>query len=94
MSSKEKPGWKNLTIGGVLLEPGTSRRYRTGDWRADLKPVVDRQKCTNCLLCWVYCPEPTIHRREGWVEIDYTYCKGCGICAEECPVKAISMVGE
>jgi Pyruvate/2-oxoacid:ferredoxin oxidoreductase delta subunit len=26
------------------------------------------------------------------VEIDLTYCKGCGICAEECPAKAITMV--
>jgi pyruvate ferredoxin oxidoreductase delta subunit len=27
-------------------------------------------------------------------EIDYRYCKGCGICAEECPTKAIAMVDE
>jgi pyruvate ferredoxin oxidoreductase delta subunit len=26
------------------------------------------------------------------VEIDLEYCKGCGICAEECPTKAIRMV--
>ena len=26
------------------------------------------------------------------VEIDLEYCKGCGICAEECPAKAITMV--
>ncbi|MBU4368393.1 4Fe-4S binding protein, partial [Patescibacteria group bacterium] len=25
---------------------------------------------------------------------DYDICKGCGICAEECPVKAIEMVKE
>jgi len=24
-------------------------------------------------------------------EIDLVYCKGCGICMEECPVKAIKM---
>jgi pyruvate ferredoxin oxidoreductase delta subunit len=26
--------------------------------------------------------------------IDYDYCKGCGICAVECPRKAIEMVPE
>jgi Pyruvate/2-oxoacid:ferredoxin oxidoreductase delta subunit len=26
--------------------------------------------------------------------INYDYCKGCGICAEECPVKCIAMVEE
>jgi len=28
------------------------------------------------------------------VEIDLDYCKGCGVCAEECPAKAITMVRE
>jgi Pyruvate:ferredoxin oxidoreductase and related 2-oxoacid:ferredoxin oxidoreductases, delta subunit len=27
-------------------------------------------------------------------EINYDYCKGCGICANECPTKAIEMVPE
>ncbi|MEM0469142.1 MAG: 4Fe-4S binding protein, partial [Pyrobaculum sp.] len=26
--------------------------------------------------------------------IDYTYCKGCGICSDVCPAKAIEMVQE
>ena len=28
------------------------------------------------------------------VGIDYHHCKGCGICAQECPCGAIDMVGE
>jgi len=31
---------------------------------------------------------------EGMYEIDLKYCKGCGICAEECARKAIRMVDE
>jgi Pyruvate/2-oxoacid:ferredoxin oxidoreductase delta subunit len=26
--------------------------------------------------------------------VDLDYCKGCGICAEECPSKCIAMVEE
>jgi len=28
------------------------------------------------------------------IGIDYEHCKGCGICARECPRKAVSMVEE
>jgi len=27
-------------------------------------------------------------------DINYRHCKGCGICVEECPVKAIEFVQE
>ena len=38
-------------------------------------------------------PEGVV-KRSIPVEIDLDYCKGCGICAEECPGKAIEMVEE
>ncbi|MFQ5845859.1 MAG: 4Fe-4S binding protein, partial [Planctomycetota bacterium] len=41
---------------------------------------------------WLYCPEGCITR--GTYEIDAAYCKGCGICAEECRRGAIRMVRE
>jgi len=86
--------WKELPGAPVITEGGSSIRYKTGNWRA-LKPTLDSSKCIKCLLCWFYCPEPAIIRREDdSVEIDYNYCKGCGICAHECPVKAITMVEE
>jgi Pyruvate/2-oxoacid:ferredoxin oxidoreductase delta subunit len=30
-----------------------------------------------------------VKKREDCYEIDYDYCKGCGICFEECPRGAI-----
>jgi pyruvate ferredoxin oxidoreductase delta subunit len=88
-----KSGWRELPIGGNLYEPGSSLKYKTGSWRI-FRPVLDEAKCTRCLLCWIYCPEPSIDRLKDRVEINYDFCKGCGICAAECPVKAIQMVEE
>ena len=47
----------------------------------------------------MYCPDMAIKVKDGKREqFDYDYCKGCGICALECPgkkgVKAIVMVEE
>ncbi len=86
--------WKDLPIGGIINKPGNSMEVKTGSWRA-LKPVIDLDKCIKCLLCWIYCPDNAIIRRDDdYVEVDYVYCKGCGICANECPTKAIEMVEE
>lgn len=67
---------------------------KTGFWRT-FRPIVDYSKCTQCTLCWIYCPDGAITRQEDdSPEIDYDYCKGCGVCANECPVKAITMQRE
>ena len=77
-----------------LSKPAPGSAGKTGTWR-DARPVIDESKCTRCLLCWLYCPEDTILRREDdMVYVDYEYCKGCGICANVCPVNAIEMVPE
>jgi len=47
------------------------------------------------MICWVFCPDGAIQIEDGKVVgIDLAHCKGCGICAEECPRKAVSMVEE
>jgi pyruvate ferredoxin oxidoreductase delta subunit len=46
------------------------------------------------MFCWVYCPDGIVRLKDEKIEIDLKYCKGCGICAEECPRKAIEMVEE
>lgn len=48
--------------------------------------------CTQCDTCMVYCPEGVIRRREGGYDIDIDYCKGCGLCATECPRHAMEMI--
>lgn len=51
--------------------------------------------CNQCDTCWLYCPDVSVRRldHEGY-EFDYDYCKGCGLCAEECPREAISIEEE
>lgn len=74
-------------------KPSPGEAGRTGDWRSQT-PVIDHDKCPQkdtCLYCWLYCPDGLISR-EFPLEIDLEYCKGCGVCAEECPRKAITMV--
>ena len=90
---EEKPGWTSLPIGAVLVTPGSAERNKTGTWRLK-RPVLDAKKCTNCLICWIYCPEPAILRGSKTIEFSYDYRKGCGICAAECPLKAIVMEEE
>ena len=70
-----------------------TRSNKTGSWRS-IKPIVVRDKCSSCLLCWKFCPEPCIEIVDGIPVIDYDYCKGCGICIEICPKGAIVFAEE
>ncbi len=65
---------------------------KTGTWRV-FKPILNKEKCVRCWRCWVFCPDLAISRGDYPV-IDYEYCKGCGICANECPTNAIKMERE
>jgi len=48
--------------------------------------------CTKCDTCLVYCPEGIITRAtSGFYRVDSAYCKGCGVCVEECPRRAMEM---
>ncbi len=73
--------------------PGSSVANKTGGWRVN-RPVLDLKKCTNCLLCWFYCPDGSIARGGKTVLLSLDYCKGCGVCASVCAPKAIRMERE
>ena len=51
-------------------------------------------KCVGCELCYLYCPDGVISINDGKAAIDYDFCKGCGICAKICRIKAIEMEAE
>ena len=46
-------------------------------------------------MCRMVCPEGCISETEDeFFTPDYSYCKGCGLCAGECPVDGITMEQE
>ncbi len=87
-------GWKKLNLGAAITEPGSASLFKTGSWRTQ-RPVLDKEACIRCGKCWIYCPEAAYSPNgDGYFICNLDYCKGCGICAEECPVGAITMVLE
>jgi 2-oxoacid:acceptor oxidoreductase delta subunit (pyruvate/2-ketoisovalerate family) len=52
--------------------------------------------CFECDNCYGVCPDNAVIKLGPGrrFEFNYDYCKGCGICAQECPCGAIAMVPE
>jgi pyruvate ferredoxin oxidoreductase delta subunit len=87
--------WQEVEPGGIISEPGNASSYHTGTWRSQ-RPVYLEEKCIRCWRCYIMCPDSAIsgdteNNRMVW---NYDYCKGCGICAYECPVDAIDITEE
>ncbi|PID96708.1 MAG: glutamate synthase [Actinomycetales bacterium] len=52
--------------------------------------------CFKCDNCFGVCPDNAVKKvdfAKGYA-IDYDFCKGCGLCVEECPCGSIEMVSE
>ncbi len=88
---KKKQNYQDIPIAGQITNPGSSLMNKTGSWKS-FRPIHDKEKCINCMICYAFCPEEAIIVEDGKVVgVNLDYCKGCGICAKECPVKAFTM---
>jgi 2-oxoacid:acceptor oxidoreductase delta subunit (pyruvate/2-ketoisovalerate family) len=85
LDSKYEACWSDADIELLCLD--------SGSWRIK-RPVLDKEKCTYCGLCYLYCPPQCMLDKRDHFEPNLAYCKGCGICARECPKDAIIMVSE
>jgi pyruvate ferredoxin oxidoreductase delta subunit len=82
---------KKYPVVTSISYPKKGAMGKTGSWRV-FRPQFDKDKCVKCLRCWVFCPEGAVKKnKDGTVSIDMDYCKGCGVCAKVCKVKAITM---
>jgi Pyruvate/2-oxoacid:ferredoxin oxidoreductase delta subunit len=56
--------------------------------------------CLACDNCWTLCPDVAVLKTHETASdgshyvFDYSYCKGCGLCAHECPSGYIVMRDE
>ena len=79
------------------IKPGPpDQRFAPREAIASAKRCFHCGICTFCYQCYDYCPDVSIRMDRGRKhrEIDYDHCKGCGICAQECPRGAIGWAKE
>jgi NADPH-dependent glutamate synthase beta subunit-like oxidoreductase len=48
-------------------------------------------RCTFCDNCFQFCPDMAVRHVPGGYAIAAEYCKGCGLCVQECPTGSIAM---
>ena len=58
--------------------------------------LFEARRCLSCGNCYGICPDNAITELGPGkrFEFKYDYCKGCAMCATECPCGAIMMVAE
>ena len=77
---------------GPSFDAGFLTSVNSG-WRTE-KPTICENTCIGCWHCYLCCPDGVILKNGKIIEIDYDFCKGCGICARICPKQAITMTKE
>ncbi|MEC5317787.1 4Fe-4S dicluster-binding protein [Brenneria populi subsp. brevivirga] len=83
---RQWPAAPQLTSGYLVTE--------NSGWRTS-RPTIEDSACICCNLCVLLCPDGALaNTRDNYPRLLAEWCKGCGICARECPKDAIRMVSE
>ncbi len=69
--------------------------FSEADVIAEAKRCFSCGTCPACDNCYIFCPDaaitPVKNDDKKLYIVDYDYCKGCGLCAAECPRACIVM---
>jgi len=71
-----------------------------GAARSEAERCLSCGNCLACDNCWTFCPDSAVLKIAGTPPdgsrylFDYDFCKGCGLCAHECPTGFIGMIEE
>ncbi len=71
--------WNFDEIHQGLADPGEAKR------------CLSCGVCDLCERCVTYCPDGVLKRVGDELVFDYAFCKGCGVCAAECPRDVVFM---
>ena len=76
---------------GMVGPAASAQSYDVGAWRFN-KPTWSKELCKNCMMCWMNCADTAVIMEDSTVGgVDFTHCKGCGVCEVECRFGAMVM---
>ncbi|MDD6039287.1 MAG: 2-oxoacid:acceptor oxidoreductase family protein [bacterium] len=93
-----KWGYQTAPIGGINPWFGNSVTNDLSPSRQGYIPIFIKERCINCALCDVTCPDMVFRFEKGVYKgrammvnqgLDYVHCKGCMRCVTICPSNAL-----
>lgn len=80
-------------FGGALKNIGMGLGSRAGKqtMHADVRPDINKEKCTACGCCVRWCPTSAIRIDNNKAVIDKSKCIGCGECIASCNFGAVAV---